>query len=44
MVSALGHADVVKTAIMKGAKHYIVKPFKAEKVYEVLKLVLSRPA
>ncbi len=44
MVSALGHQDVVKTAILKGAKHFVVKPFKAEKVYEVLKLVLSKPA
>ncbi|OGH55548.1 MAG: hypothetical protein A3G34_00530 [Candidatus Lindowbacteria bacterium RIFCSPLOWO2_12_FULL_62_27] len=44
MVSALGHQDIVKTAILKGAKHFVVKPFKAEKVFEVLKLVLSKPA
>lgn len=43
MVSAMGTDDNVKNAILLGAKHFIAKPFKQEKVYEVLKLILSRP-
>lgn len=43
MVSAMGTDDYVKQAILLGAKHFIAKPFKQEKVYEVLKLILSRP-
>ncbi|MEK8024252.1 MAG: response regulator, partial [Candidatus Hydrogenedentota bacterium] len=34
MISALGSGEVVKTAILKGAKHFIVKPFQRQKVYE----------
>lgn len=43
MVSAMGTDDNVKEAILLGAKHFIAKPFKQDKVYEVLKLILSRP-
>ena len=32
MVSALGDKDKVKQAIMLGAKHFVVKPFKQESV------------
>lgn len=43
MVSALGNQEMVKTAILKGAKHFIVKPFNKEKVLEVMKLVIAKP-
>lgn len=36
MISALGHGDVIRTAIMKGAQHFIVKPFQRQKVYETI--------
>lgn len=42
MVSALGHKEAVQTAIMKGAKHFIVKPFQRDNVYKVLRSVLVR--
>jgi len=34
MVSALGKQDLVKDALIKGAKNYIVKPLDREKVLE----------
>ncbi|NNM54880.1 MAG: response regulator [Spirochaetales bacterium] len=34
MVSALGKQDLVKDALVKGAKNYIVKPLDREKVLE----------
>lgn len=40
MVSAMGHKDIVKQAILRGAKHFIVKPFKRENVYQVLKSIM----
>jgi two-component system chemotaxis response regulator CheY len=40
MVSAMGQKDKVKTSVKEGAKYFIVKPFKAEKVYEVLNTYL----
>ncbi len=42
MVSALGHKEAVQTAIMKGAKHFIVKPFQRDNVYKVVRSVLVR--
>jgi two-component system, chemotaxis family, chemotaxis protein CheY len=42
MVSAMGDKDKVKQAIMSGAKHFIVKPFKAEKVYDIFKWVVEK--
>ena len=42
MVSAMGTEDNVKQAILLGAKNFIAKPFNQEKIYGVLKLVLSR--
>lgn len=36
MVSAMGQKDKVKQSVKEGAKYFIVKPFKAEKVYTVL--------
>lgn len=35
MCSSLGHQGLVKEAIATGAKDYIVKPFRAEKVVEL---------
>lgn len=40
MVSAMGQEDTVKEAIMKGAEHFIVKPFEREDVHEKLSGVL----
>lgn len=36
MVSAMGQEDVVKQAILAGAKSFLVKPFKEEQVVEIL--------
>lgn len=36
MVSAMGQEDTVKRAVMKGAEHFIVKPFEREDVHEKL--------
>lgn len=41
MISALGDKEKVKQAIVLGAKHFIVKPFKPEKVYDIIKWVLD---
>ena len=42
MVSAMGDKEKVKQAIVSGAKHFIVKPFKAEKVFDIFKWVIER--
>jgi two-component system chemotaxis response regulator CheY len=41
MVSAMGQEDTVKESIMKGAEHFIVKPFEREDVFEKLDGVLN---
>jgi two-component system chemotaxis response regulator CheY len=41
MVSALGQEDYVKKAILSGAKHFIVKPFKEETVVGVIEKLLQ---
>lgn len=41
MVSAMGQEDTIKEAVMKGAKHFIVKPFEREDVYDKLEQVLT---
>lgn len=41
MVSAMGQEDTVKKAVMKGADHFIVKPFEREDVHEKLQDVLA---
>ncbi len=41
MCSALGQESLVMEAIEAGAKDFIVKPFKAEKVQEVVNRVLG---
>jgi len=42
MVSALGDKDKVKQAIMLGAKHFVVKPFKQEKVFDIIRWVVEK--
>ncbi|OGI10120.1 MAG: hypothetical protein A2Y40_10095 [Candidatus Margulisbacteria bacterium GWF2_35_9] len=42
MVSALGDKDKVKQAIMLGAKHFVVKPFKQEKVFDIIRWVIEK--
>jgi len=41
MVTALGREDIVKTAIMNGAKGFILKPLDRLKVLERLKAILG---
>jgi len=41
MCSALGQESLVMEAIEAGAKHFIIKPFKAEDVLNVIQQVLS---
>jgi two-component system chemotaxis response regulator CheY len=41
MVSAMGQEDTVKKCVMKGAKHFIVKPFERDDVFEKLTEVLG---
>ncbi|MBN2656626.1 MAG: response regulator [Spirochaetales bacterium] len=42
MISALGKEDLVKDALIKGAKNYIVKPLNRVKVLERIKAVLDK--
>ncbi|MCG8568866.1 MAG: response regulator [Spirochaetes bacterium] len=42
MISALGKEDLVKKALVTGAKNYIVKPLNREKVLERLVSVLKK--
>lgn len=41
MISALGKEDLVKNALITGAKNYIVKPLNRTKVLERIKAVLD---
>lgn len=41
MISALGKEDLVKKALMSGAKNYIVKPLDREKVLSRIEAVLK---
>ena len=41
MCSALGKQDLVKDALLKGAKNFVIKPFDREKVLERLISVLG---
>lgn len=36
MVSAMGQEDTVKECVMKGAEHFIVKPFERDEVFDRL--------
>ena len=42
MVSALGKEDMVKKALLAGAKNYITKPLDRRKVLERIKMVLTK--
>ncbi len=42
IVSSLGYEDIVKKAIMLGAKHYILKPLKLETTLKALKAALEK--
>lgn len=42
MVSALGHQDMVKEAIVKGAKYFIVKPFKIPDACNIIRNFLVK--
>ena len=42
MVSALGKEDMVKKALLAGAKNYITKPLDRKKVLERIKMVLDK--
>ncbi|MFH2114026.1 MAG: response regulator, partial [Spirochaetota bacterium] len=42
MISALGKQDLVKQALLAGAKNYIVKPLDRKKVLERIAHVLSK--
>lgn len=42
MISALGKQDLVKQALLSGAKNYIVKPLDRKKVLERITHVLSK--
>jgi len=42
MISALGKQDLVKDALVKGAKNYIVKPLDREKVLERVLMSLGK--
>ncbi len=41
MISALGKEDLVKNALVSGAKNYIVKPLNRKKVLDRIKAVLG---
>jgi two-component system chemotaxis response regulator CheY len=41
MVSALGHADVVKRCLTAGAKGYILKPFDRDRVLKRISVLLG---
>lgn len=41
MVSSLGHHDLVKNALRKGAKHFITKPVQNVPMAEIVSFVLS---
>ena len=42
MVSALGKEDMVKKALLAGAKNYITKPLDRKQVLERIKMVLTK--
>jgi two-component system chemotaxis response regulator CheY len=41
MVSAMGQEDIVRQAVLNGAKTFIVKPYKEEHIIQALKKVAS---
>ncbi len=43
MVSALGQDSLVLEAVEAGAKDFIVKPFKEDKVLEIVRRITGQP-
>lgn len=41
MVSAIGKENVIKSCMLSGARNFIVKPFHAEKVKEIVRNVIA---
>lgn len=41
MISAVGQESYIKECIINGAKHFIVKPFKSDKVISVIEKIIS---
>lgn len=41
MISAMNQEHLVREAIMNGAKHFIVKPFKEDKIISVIQKITS---
>jgi len=41
MLSAMGQENLIKEAIIKGAKSFIVKPFKEDQVVQTIKQIAS---
>src|SRR3990172_2895847 len=41
MVSSLGHHDLVKDALKKGAKHFITKPVQNAPMEDIIRFVLA---
>lgn len=41
MVSALGKESVIKSCMQAGARNFIIKPFHAEKVKEIIRNVIA---
>jgi two-component system chemotaxis response regulator CheY len=43
MVSALGQESLIVEAVEAGARDFIVKPFKEEKVLDIIRRVTAEP-
>lgn len=41
MVSAIGKENIIKTCMGSGAKNFIIKPFHAEKVREIVRTIVA---
>lgn len=41
VVSAMGHKDIIRQAIVLGAKYFIVKPFVRDDIYRVVRKILD---
>jgi two-component system chemotaxis response regulator CheY len=41
MVSAIGKENIIKTCMTSGARNFIIKPFHAEKVKEIVRTIIA---
>jgi len=41
MVSAIGKENIIKTCMMNGARNFIIKPFHADKVKEIVRNLVA---